>query len=954
MKTHRVRPSSCPGKANLTPTTRLTGVIVLIGIIGISLFSSSSASSIPATLSRESNSRSLPLMFPYLGMLQETIETFASDCTSPKSSFVLGETVCAKTDGVDLNFPGGRWVHWLRQNTSIAFGGSGVTDITTNPQTFSFVPDEVGTWKVTIAETGDISQTPAVFTVSAAPPLATYQSDCVTPKSSFALGDTVCAKLVGTPPVRSRLAILNTAGFTTASTDVTTDPQTLSFTLPTAATEFFGDANVDNRGTWTINQVDSSDAAVRVATNFLVTDPTEDVADISSSSILLSGTEVTPGSDTIFKLFVLNKGPNAAANVQIVDTVPANTTFVSVVQHTGPTFNCVTPGVGNVGTTTCSIASLANGAFAEFSFTYKVDAGVPAGTTISHTVNTTSDTADSNTLDNTSIAGSDIPTGTTPEPCNLSCRADLTVTADAIQGNVEGAFVNFAATDQVAGNCGPVTASPNPGTFFPVGTTPVHVTSEVGEGSCSFNVIVTTIAPPTISCPQNITVSVAEGETSANVTVGSPTTTPTSGVTVTFDRSDDDDDPDTPKLALTAPYPVGVTNINWTVTDASGRSATCVQRIAVLVAERPVLAISCPADVNATASGGSCESGANVSVGTPTTTPSDSHVTVVGVRNDGAGLTDPYPVGTTQITWTATDDVNGNVASCTQNIHVTGTDAIAPTLHVPASLTVSTSSCSTVLDDELGVATAEDNCSTAVNISRTGVPANFRFPTGTTTITYTATDGSGNTTTGTQTVTVLESPPVAPVISCPADITVFLPLNSTATSMAVNFPAPTATDNCSTPTVTTSVASGSIFPVGTTAVTVTAKDASGNESTCTFNVTVLYNFFGFFAPVDNLPVLNVMNAGKGVPVKFSLSGDKGLNIFAANSPHSVAINCDGTAPQDDVTETVNAGGSSLNYSATSDQYNYVWKTEGSWKNTCRQLVLKLNDGTEHRANFKFK
>ena len=89
-------------------------------------------------------------------------------------------------------------------------------------------------------------------------------------------------------------------------------------------------------------------------------------------------------------------------------------------------------------------------------------------------------------------------------------------------------------------------------------------------------------------------------------------------------------------------------------------------------------------------------------------------------------------------------------------------------------------------------------------------------------------------------------------------------------------------------------------------------------------------------------------------MKFSLSGNKGLSIFAANSPYSISINCDGSAPQSDVEETVNAGGSSLSYSATSDQYNYVWKTENSWKNTCRQLVVKLNDGSTHTANFKFK
>lgn len=39
---------------------------------------------------------------------------------------------------------------------------------------------------------------------------------------------------------------------------------------------------------------------------------------------------------------------------------------------------------------------------------------------------------------------------------------------------------------------------------------------------------------------------------------------------------------------------------------------------------------------------------------------------------------------------------------------------------------------------------------------------------------------------------------------------------------------------------------------------------------------------------------------------------------------------------------------------TTDTYTYVWKTDSSWKNTCRQLIVKLSDGTEHAANFKFK
>ena len=115
----------------------------------------------------------------------------------------------------------------------------------------------------------------------------------------------------------------------------------------------------------------------------------------------------------------------------------------------------------------------------------------------------------------------------------------------------------------------------------------------------------------------------------------------------------------------------------------------------------------------------------------------------------------------------------------------------------------------------------------------------------------------------------------------------------------------------------------------------------------------LYNFTGFFRPVDNLPTLNLIKAGSAIPVKFSLGGYQGMNIFDIDYPKSQVVPCDSTAPVDGVDVTVNTGGSSLSYDAGSDQYNYVWKTDKAWANTCRQLVVRLKDGTYHRANFKF-
>ena len=119
------------------------------------------------------------------------------------------------------------------------------------------------------------------------------------------------------------------------------------------------------------------------------------------------------------------------------------------------------------------------------------------------------------------------------------------------------------------------------------------------------------------------------------------------------------------------------------------------------------------------------------------------------------------------------------------------------------------------------------------------------------------------------------------------------------------------------------------------------------------NITI-FNFTGFFQPVDNLPTLNSVKAGQAIPVKVSLGGDQGLNIFAAGYPKSEPITCGSNVLVDGIEQTVTAGSSSLSYNAGNDQYTYVWKTQKSWANTCRQLVLKFIDGTTQRANFQFK
>jgi Tol biopolymer transport system component len=129
---------------------------------------------------------------------------------------------------------------------------------------------------------------------------------------------------------------------------------------------------------------------------------------------------------------------------------------------------------------------------------------------------------------------------------------------------------------------------------------------------------------------------------------------------------------------------------------------------------------------------------------------------------------------------------------------------------------------------------------------------------------------------------------------------------------------------------------------------------TSHASTWNFGAKSGFDFSGFFAPVDNPPALNASNAGSSVPVKFSLHGDQGLDIFAAGFPASHQISCDPNAPVSTVDETVAATSKSLSYDAASDQYTFVWRTNKAWSSTCRQLVVRLTDGSDHVANFKFK
>lgn len=115
-----------------------------------------------------------------------------------------------------------------------------------------------------------------------------------------------------------------------------------------------------------------------------------------------------------------------------------------------------------------------------------------------------------------------------------------------------------------------------------------------------------------------------------------------------------------------------------------------------------------------------------------------------------------------------------------------------------------------------------------------------------------------------------------------------------------------------------------------------------------------YAFGGFLAPVDNRPTVNAVNAGRSIPVKFSLGGDQGLEIFDPGYPKVERIDCASGAAVNEIEETGDAGSSTLKYDPATAAYHYVWKTESAWAGTCRRLVLGLNDSSDHAAEFRFR
>ena len=364
---------------------------------------------------------------------------------------------------------------------------------------------------------------------------------------------------------------------------------------------------------------------------------------------------------------------------------------------------------------------------------------------------------------------------------------------------------------------GPITLSLNPpGPSYPLGATTVTLTvmDIAGASStCTATVtVVDTIAPSIVTCPADITVECTSPD-GASVTFADPTVVDLCDPAPAVNCSP----------ASGSTFPIGTTTVTCTATDASNNSSNCTFSVTVVTAAP---SITCPADITAV----QCTSpaGASVTFADPTVSDVCGPAPTVSCLPPSGST---FPIGTTTVTCTATDESNSS-SNCT--FSVTVVDTAPPSITCPANITAveCTSPLGTVVT--FAAPTVSDLCdpAPAVNCSP---PSGSLFALGTTPVTCTVTDESDNFSSCTFNVTVVDT--AAPSIICPANITAEC---TSAAGASVTFAAPTVSDLCDpAPTVNCSPASGSTFAIGTTIVTCTATDESNNSSTCTFSVTVV-------------------------------------------------------------------------------------------------------------------
>jgi hypothetical protein len=145
-------------------------------------------------------------------------------------------------------------------------------------------------------------------------------------------------------------------------------------------------------------------------------------------------------------------------------------------------------------------------------------------------------------------------------------------------------------------------------------------------------------------------------------------------------------------------------------------------------------------------------------------------------------------------------------------------------------------------------------------------------------------------------------------------------------------------------------------PVGPYAIACSSGVAGNYDFTyVNGTLTILYNFTGFFQPVDNLPTLNSANSGQAIPLKWRITDANGNPVtnLANVTVKVTSLACSlGTTP--DLPQE-SAPGNSGWQDQGNGNYQFNWKTPKEYAKSCKTVKLDLGEGPgmERTALFQF-
>ncbi len=192
---------------------------------------------------------------------------------------------------------------------------------------------------------------------------------------------------------------------------------------------------------------------------------------------------VLAGNNITYTITVTNNGPAIATNVTLTDTLPANTTVVSIASAPSGVWTCPAP---SGGTQTCTNPSVAVGAAGTTTFTLvlKVTAGTAPGTVITNSASVaSSSTTDPNSANNAASSKS-----TVASPSQADVAILKTASPEPVNQNT-----NLAYTLQVTNNGPAVAQGVTVTDVLPSTVTFSSVSIPASQGSCTYTSATTTV-----------------------------------------------------------------------------------------------------------------------------------------------------------------------------------------------------------------------------------------------------------------------------------------------------------------------------------------------------------------------------------------------------------------------------------------------------------------------------